>query len=863
MALSFLPRELLHVILDKLPGESCLNLLCSGDALLWTKLRSLRRLKITLGRNSDYLHFMSLHNLLSRFSGLKSLELTGFDDQQVWKKKLKPSRLPSSLEHLSLDFYSAVQAHLEDPKLFRSLSSLTSLSLREQKPFGVHEQRSKLSFKYVPPTLQSLSIESSMNYIPHTELNSLPSSFQAFKSTVVVEIEDFRRNPLFLDFQRFTCLHTLHLSVGHFIELQLDKLPSTITDLNLQGHNDWVKIPIDFNWSSNFPNLKSLHWLSSPPQFQWKWLLQLPSTVESISASFAPWKFVSERDRCDIIITLNSNNANRDFGRGNAFLIPSKVRILEVGDSPLPQALITIFTGLEEITLAFKEREWEKNPATRILYQTTFNDLFDLSRLKKLSFSAWHPECFQIPVDRGSGEKRKFPSSMTALYWTSTDPVPLSFVNALPPTLEKIHGLVIGPLDPSGLKRFERLKALYLHPECEYSTSTLVRILPQSLEILDAHNLRVDSILPLPNLTSLSVKVSAVPLTWLPTLPASLTSLDIKLGERIDVSNPVHREALLAFPRNIRSLSMIPTPELIEEADKRQSEAEQSKQAKASRQALENEECQMLELITRNLRLISLKIHSTTDKGPFRPFWPAETSDYFAMHVPFFKLLIRRDPVTYAFQGVHTLNEDHLERVVSSMSRSNISTLSVDSMQTRERFYAIYFNKRGIVKAPTMQEYRRVKLALQAEPKLHWFLMTLCFTVAIASYGIHWYFGRQTMLSRLWNGGNIASDFTGLLSHPSRIISLLGNLYLDLNFISALLTLPVSIQRMKREKFQNWSRRCPSPLSRYPGIIFFTIASGLSFANNPFTGWYYAPTVAFGELMKIPCLLYLTFPGVV
>lgn len=862
-----LPRDILHALFDFLPGDSSINLLRSGDRTLWLKLATLKRLRIVLGQSGGFLSFNCVYALLPRFSALESLSISAFDLHQLCNKKLKPRRLPTSLKSLTLAFHDAVYSYINNERLFSSLPNLTALDLQQTRHKSIREGTSAplLSLASIPASIHSLRIMGAFGYFYHADLELLSKNLVKFECDSRLENDGYARVLTHLDLSRFQSLASLDIVFGAFVTLSSSAYPSTITSLSLGGlGNSFDRTP-DFQWSRAFPLLRSLHVTTPDVQIRWSWLLEMPISMRHITGHMQSFDALSEAERCDFLITLTARNDNYKSGilpiADQTLLVPALLRTLKA--SPLPLALIPIFTEIEELAIHVDSGA-SNDPINLLLHQTAFDGVFDMGRLKQLSFTG-PAQLLRIPRNMETGKERSFPSTLESFRWIGTSPLPLAFWNALPSTIRELDMVQLPIETPKTMKRFTCLTSIcLLESDSDISSAELNDLLPDSVTLLDINWLEPTEPLRLPNLTSLAIHSSGVHLSWISTLPSSLTKLKVKLREPIDVSKPEHQAALLSFPRNLKRLRLKKGPDFMVAGGSltgglmRERNRIVNGKYVASVPNLRqlSEESTYLELMTRNLNLIRFEISMVDISGTYGPLSYEARHHWLSVRIPFYRLF-NREPVSS--RALST--DSYYQKRVNALGHTNISFLKSLSSGTFSRFQQLYYGARGMVEPGLPSETARQKIKIRASSKLHWHWLTLYYLTTIAIYGARCYMGYQTFVGRLWNGPKLDLSFGGFTQSPRASLTTFQHLYIDLNFASSVIGLPIALMRLRKEKFSKWSRACPSPQSRYFGTACFALGVVMGLPYTPVSGFLFPVVALVSELIIFQSASWLNFAG--
>lgn len=867
--LTSLPREVLQDLFDFLLGDSSINLLRCGDRTLLLKLASLRRLRIVLGQSGGFLSFDCVYALLSRFTALESLSISAFDHQQLWKKKLKPRLLPTSLKSLTLAFHDAVYAYLTNAKLYSSLPGLHSLTLQQSRHKSIREATTppRLSLGSIPASIHHLRILGVFAYYYHADLERLSSNLCTFECEGRMENTSYSRAETHVDLSRFRSLSTLNISFGSFISLSSNAYPSSLTSLRLGGLGNTFQLASNFHWASAFPSLQSLHVYTPDVQIKWLWLLDLPVTMRHISGNMQAFNALSEAERCDLLITLNARNDNYKRN-GLSFadqplLVPSLLRTLTPTSAPLPLALISIFTEIEVLELLFDAPGPQPDPYVVILHQTAFDGVFAMNRLKKLILRG-PVHTLKIPRDVETGKELGFPSTLESFHWSGAE-LPPAFWTALPSTLRELDMLKLCVGD--SLKRFTQLTSLpqLSTPEGMHTSSAQLNdLLPESVTLLNLDWIDATEPLRLPNLTSLGLHWSGVNLAWIATLPPSLTQLRVSLKEPIDVTNSAHRAALLSFPRNLKRLHLKKGPDFMKVGGsvsgglmvERNTVVNGEHVSPAAHLLQLKEENTYLELMTRNLNLVRLKVSFVPISGTYGPISYQTKHEWLTVRVPFWRTLYPDyvPPRALSTDGVY-------KQRVAALARTNISYVKSLSLGTFSRFQQLYYAARNMVMPGVPAEVIPSKITLRNAPQLHWHWLTLYYLTTIAIYGVRYYMGSQTFIGRLWNGPKLDLSFGGITHSPRSSLATFQQLYIDLNFASAVIGLPMALTRLGKEKSAKWSRDCPAPHTRYIGAACFALGIIFGLPYTPLTGYLLPVVAVISEVFILQSTSWLNFAG--
>lgn len=385
--LSFLSFDCLEHIC-RLVGRDVTTLVLTGDALLLSKLKLLKSVKVVLGNNGGFETYSLLYSLLTHFTALQSLIIKPVLRRQMKILALKPEKLPTSLTSLKLSYTDAVVDFVANDAFFQALPHLLSLKL-DQPQGRTARKRFFLSLAKIPSSLRCLSLTgiSSFISISPLEFKHLPTLMEEFYSDGVVETKEEETTSLLslhelgarigviphpiingiqggirignetyrsqMELNRFTSLYTLLLNIGPSTCMFADDYPSTITKLDLEASDGGFLRRKSWKWNAHFPSLQSLY-LGAQITFTWKEFLELPVSMRYLTASFQDWKDLTEEDQLFIFDSLASRNESFDAQTGSSsplplLIVPSLlIRVRSIAEDALtfPIKIYSLFTGL-------------------------------------------------------------------------------------------------------------------------------------------------------------------------------------------------------------------------------------------------------------------------------------------------------------------------------------------------------------------------------------------------------------------------------------------------------------------------------------------------------------------------------------
>ena len=817
MHFSALPRDIFVEICAYL-GDEVAFLLYAGDRLLTSKLRALQRLSVRIGKKGGFLSFKPLYSLLDYFISLNHLQISSSDSQQLWKEKLKPEKLPSSLTHLKLDFWNSANTYLSRASLYKALPNLTSLQLAQT----IHESTqprsnddvSILELKESPPSLRHLRIQTGRSHFMHiNDLFNLPTTLETFTFGGLLSM-DCLNGPT--DFRRFGHLTTLHLNLtahsGGNSPFRIH-LPPTITDLAMERcFNLDMK---DFCWHRLLPQLRTLLWRCKAPA-KWEWLLEFPYTLRSIAVNFPSTVYLPPSTLADIITTLTSRNDNfLAFGTCDRMVPARLTKFFCLESYTIPSAFEPLFGAPIRSTYLEKLNE---------AYINAKSSMDEVSIVNRTA------TCVE----------RRFLLS----------PVPKAFSSLLTPSLVRslsktLQSLIVelechlgDTLRQEDLKHFSGLRTLkILTSHSKISTNLLSNILPPSVTRVRADVLIINSPLSLPHLERLKITQSAVDISWMPTLPSTLKRLNVRLTRPIDIHRKMDRDALLSFPRGLRRLSL-----RLDDEIRRHGIACPPKDLGIDLNALSSkayhikrltEESEALELLTRNLSLIRLNVPNYAPKrSPQMSIYeelPDTIHNWLSMRIPFYRLFkwehVRSRSVSAP------ISDDFINPKLNALSRTELSvlstTLSHDSQSAQQLLQEQYLARRDIyIERSVGENVRKRKQKIAAEASLHWYLLAAFHISNLIIYGLYWALTGENLINRLCSlfAGkySFASSIaiSSILSHHEAAFGVLATLYKDLNFISSIIIAPFALWRLFKEiPKRSFSFSLLAPRIIYPGGI--------------------------------------------
>lgn len=829
----------------------CLSLIChycdyetvkliySGDRRLQARLRPLRSLEVRLGYFGGYVSFEPLYALLGYFSSLKKLSVESHYENQLWIKKLKPERLPSSLESLRLDFWRAIALYLNRPSLYASLPNLRCLELNQPRHISTRTAYGSdyLSFALIPSSLRELRLANAINQFFTTaqDLEHLPSALEVFQFDGEV-YGDKLRSGIQLDFRRFHSLHTLAIRLDRFAETSALTYPSTLTDLDIEADAGFNLEDSSFSWHLAFPSLSKLSLLSG--SFKWRWLLDMPFSVRSIQARFEPFYGLSAADQQDIVSTLaarNDNFASLKTKYRPERMVPSQVHhvVSYTFDSP-PEPISALFTGAHGLDMGYgsetpdaKAYEASDELKGTIIPErslTFINDHLAFPNLRELIFTDTSPHGVQFGTDPITRKPRKFASSLTDFSWHVMEapltatllqhliPLQLAYVlRTLTCTLaDDVH-------DRFHLSRFSQLHTVeifrrgFQDDTAQMTSSRLSDLLPPSVAILKIDQLNFDAPLTLPTLEMLTV-TQPIDLTALTLLPLQLQILFAALEAPIDVSNKNHCDALLSLPRGLRRLRIERSPTMAESIGLKSVDGmgivftKQTINNSLSKRV--SDQCLALELLTRNLkRLIELDFPVISLPSDESLIQPQSVQAYLFLRIPFLNV-ISSQPDLLGIRSKSAACIPHARRMISALAPTSISAVNFipdnASMAHQFKFDEMFMESKGLVRTRFQDNSKCLKKDIAAEKTLFWSAVLAYHVFTIFIYGfVAWLYGRDTYIHR-FASGNFHLDFTGVTRDLSTWVPSCVIAASDLSLISSLLGLPLAIGRLRREKFSDW-----------------------------------------------------------
>lgn len=813
MHLTYLTRDVLHEICHFI-GPDVALLLFTGDKSLERKLKSLRSLSVELGRKGGYVSFVPLYSLLTPFSALESLDISSFDGAQLWQKKLLVGKLPSTLRHLKLHFWDAIQTHAVHHPLFHTLPNLTSLDLREKvNPGEPKSSSNRLLLDFIPSTICELRLSGVMS-IPHTELDKLPSHLKVLLlDGLKVTNGDYTQPMAFLDFRRFTSLNTLKIKLDHATTTSEYAFPSTITYLDLAFRPGLVTPPV-FR-PSDFPTLKSLYWTLSE-RITWETIMELPFTTREIMVTLEPFELLPEAERLNIITMLTSRNDNwAAFGGHQDYLVPSRVSRLRLPSTDLPPSLLALFSGLESCTTGNRIRT-----TIPIEYMVT---VFSLPNLRTLSYSPTTPikgaTAWDFPLNPATGRPINFSKLLVKFHFKPASPLTSRDIQSLPEvlrnTLYSFSGLPSPDIGPQGLRIFPSLRVVkWTHTQGIISVSHIEAVLPDTVTDLtiSTKKLQFDVPIRIPSLKHLKIVTEIEP-EHLSMISAPLTSLKVTLREPFDLSNPDHRIALLSFPRGLRYLTIEKgisfyspfRPKCIKLSELGVVVNSRYRSVQPTRSQLLADENEAFELLVRNLKLIKLKVPAVQlmrDRPmTFLEELPDAFHNWASMRIPFYQLIFR-DPVLAGPRLHAPVSSSVVNKRVIALAHADFSVVDNggDSMHGDKKFTELYLESKGIILAKYEEIDRRDQKRAIAVEVFHSLAFISVYDVAFLTvYAARWYLGYDSLLKRLWNANLSTGLSVSLISDyysSSSWLALSLFVLTDMKVLSALLGLPFALKRI-------------------------------------------------------------------
>lgn len=859
MLLSALPQEILQQICDHL-GDEVAFLLATGDRSLASKLKSLQRLSIILGKGAGFLSFYPLYSLLDSFASLKSLEVYSSDPQQLWTEKLKPKRLPSSLTRLKLGFWNSVVTYIDRASLYQALPNLLSLELvQELHPLTAKADTGQhmTTFNTLPSTLRHLRLLAGKHSIVSSVyFTKLPTSLETFSFDGVFSTPTSSLMETFLtDLQRYDQLSTLHIVISHYSKyippVKL-RLPPSITDLSVQKGRGFDMG--DFCWSLHLPHLRTLVWRSTDPA-KWEWFLEFPYSLRSISANFESIENLSPSALADLITTLTARNDN------HASLGPSSIN--QPTNLFVP-ARMTYLGCLEGSHLPYFFK-FLYGTSVRLSYLEVINE--DFKNAKKPT-----DEIAQLDRSTSVVEKRYLLAPIPKVFSSLLTPELLTSVaKPLLSLLVELECHLSDTLTQRDMKHFSSLKTLkILTSKSKVSTLLLSNILPPSVTRIRADHLIINAPLEHTHLERLKI-TSPVDVTWIPTLPATLKRLDLHLLVPIDIRRKSHRDALLSFPSALRRLSL----RIDQQKFGRQglvcppgdfNSGTHPSTSNTYRNKRVADESEALELLTRNLRLVRLHVDVYM---PMRPNTmslyeelPEVIHNWLSMRIPFYRLC-RWEPVLSRSMRV-AIADDFIDSKIEALSATSLSVLSTSlsannpAIPAQSLLQERYLTRRGIyVERYNGENIRKRKRSIASEPSLHWYLLTAFHVSNLLVYGFHWAMTGENVFSHLYGlcTGN-TSILSSIATHswislPLAFLGSFGHVYKDLNAISSAIIAPYALRRLIKEVPRSSSLL--APINPYPGGI-----SPLTILMFVFFSWPYSPVGWLGPIVAEWFLMWAT-----
>ena len=849
------------------------------------KLRRLKSLKVVLGENGGYLDFTRLYSQLGLFDELESLSVESFDDQQLWKKKLKVNKLPSTLTHLRLSFHHCVFLYLNHPKLYASLPNLTSLELRQSRHMTDWNSQSSriLECTFLPRSLRSLRIFGGIGALQLSvqHFETFPSSLETLEFDGKVWVDNRGSFPSTIDLSRFKALQTLRVHFDRYATILSTTYPPTITDLALNCNNDSFQISDSFSFIESFPELRSLTWRMDT-SFEWPWIARLPASLRYLSAKFNDFSLLSSEAKHELVEVLASRNDNfKTFGLQQPYLVPSLVEVEDLFQRSFPRILLPFFTRLRTTKIIFSDINaqmmhdkplYTNDPPIDI---ETFHSLSHLTHLQQLTLSGNITPVLLKWMDH---KGLQFPPLLTALHWRCPTHIPGLFLDALPTNMKSIEGAAIVELSMPKLARFHSLLTLSFNIAIEDahppSVALLNQRIPLSVTKLDLTNIQTDSPLDLPNLLHLAVDGEGVDLLWIPTLPQSLTSLDVRFKSGIDLRNSEHVLAALSFPRNLKRLHILSrysdpddayalsTPQdlgLVFSAALHPSNPGH-KSYDLSLNSRADAECAVLEAITRNLpKLIRLKFKTMAFPQNQMREPTGQVKQWMMMRIPFLRLLNRQIHPWALEKKEKEANLYFTQSLIKHLASTQISAISSEGLGYNT--IKSFFDHRGIYVCATEKERVQVKTMIAAEPTLQWFSFSAYYLTIISLYAIHSYFGYQNLLQYTWENPNSLMHLVPFNASFRDWRTVFSKLFMDLSLVSAVATLPFTIYKLWTGKFNRWSKICPAPRQRLWQVAALALACAFTIPWNPLGGWKYVLSGLIAEGLLIQAIQLVSYPG--
>lgn len=826
MPLSGLSFDCLSQICD-LAGNATSKLIISGDRRLQARLRPLKSLEVALGIEGGYLSFEPLYALLSYFSALKQLSVKSCTAQQLYLKKLRPEKLPSTLESLKLNFWRAVSIYLDRPSFYASLPNLRALELSQTKHFSSQDYAATLlSLEHVPSSLRELRILNAQDqfFILAEDLEYLPRALEAFDfdGDIYGVLND---PPTHFNIQRFHSLHSLKIQTNSAFEANARDYPPTITHLEINTPFGFQFENSSFSWHKAFPSLVHLAVLHDT--FQWSWLLEMPFSIRTIHADFEPFHKLSAMKQQDVLSTLTSRNDNFASLKTHykpELMVPSQMtRLAFLSGEALPDGFEALFTGVQRLEMGYSPQQsdsaYQASDALKgtILPEKPLkflNECLSYPHLREVNLTDNSQYGIQLVVDPLTGLPRKLAPSLYSFCWSVQTPATAELLEhflpfALQYSLKSLRCSFAEDISgPSHLARFSTLEEVHILQKgphglvSEMTSSRLSEIIPSTVSIVDIDLITFDAPLTLHHLDALTI-TGPIDLSCIHLLPNRLEILQIALREPIDVYNEKHRAALLSFPLTLKRLR-IARDDIMDGYE----ETLQGKGIVFNKQTIRSslskrvaDQCTALELLTRKLKsLIELDIPVIALPDDESFIQPQSIKAYLFLRIPFLNAILPQ-PDLLGTRSKRAACLPYTRPMVSALKSTSISTVNFirDGASTmhQQKFDELFMESKGLIASRMSENPKAQKRENALEKAVFWSVALLYHLCTIIFYGFS-YSSRPTMILSILNGQSLPVDLSDLSNLSDTVLS-------DASFLSSLLGLPRAIVRLRRELRSNWN----------------------------------------------------------
>lgn len=888
-SLAGLSFDCLTIICD-LARHDTVNLIMCGDRLLQAKLRSLKSLEVKLGMNGGYVRFEPLYAVLEYLPSIKTLSVASSSVQQIWLKKLKSSRLPSSLESLRLDFWRAVTTYLARPSFYASLPRLRCLEL-SQFPHATQrsEKLEHLTFKAIPSALREIRIlkAGKQSALDTGELQHLSSELEVFEFDGVM----YDRPGTPVNWRRFPSLRILRMSTTVHLRASATDFSSNLTDLHIDTTAGFNIEESTFLWHVAFPSLARLYFAATP--FKWRWLLDMPYSVRSIQAKFESFGQLPVTDQQDILLTLasqNDNFAKLDGRHKPKLLVPSQLNdIKAVASEAVPNDILRLFTGVRCINIncrdsspnasAYDDTDDLKGTILNTESAAAIKEELTRPRPRELTVMDMSRHGVQLGIDPITRKPRKFATTLTDFSWTFTQAllnatllqhlIPSQLAYALRTLTcnfaDDVHGAF-------HLSRFPQLNSLIVfsserqprqHGPARMTSSRLTGLLPPSVTNLVIDRIIFDSPLALPHLRNL-VLLTPLDITNIPLLPTGLRILSFILQAPIDVSNKTHCDALLSFPRSLVGIVIIMDRSAtlaasygVENLDGMGMVfTKQSLQQSLSRRV--DDQCHALELLTRNLKcLVDLHVPviALPDLESMILPQPQTFLAYFYVRIPFLHLLMH-PPELLGGRSNPIQGSVYIRQMVSTLAPTSISAVKLTTVDTsgkhQARFDEMFMESRGHVVPERLADVKRRKIENASEHPLFWFAVLVYHFTMILIAGLSASWLREEAYEPYAYHALLNFDFSHVTMEPHTWLPIAWVVYRDANLISSLIGLPNAIGQLRRKTSSKWSFfQLTVPLHRIGMYFTLVLASFLPciWLSYHTLNWLFLPCALISEIL--------------